>query len=217
MKIVQFFGLILLFTATSCGQQLNKEIAASYAIEAENILEQGGDTLTALHLYDNAIALDSLQPLWFYIRGVILQYYVGDLNRAIEDYKKAIEIDSTFAPGYCIIGLALYEKEKYSEAIGYFEKSRFLLPTYWKPYYGFGITYYQLGEFEKAILNLKKSDEVDKSNKVKREWINYFLGLCYKDLGDMEQAIYYLNLSAEQGHPNAKKLMYLIENRTEQL
>ncbi len=205
---------MLLFTVTSCEHVSTKEIAARYALKAKDIIEQGGDTLAALDLFDKAIALDSSKSAFFYMRGVITQYNVGDLNQAVEDYKKAIEIDSTFAPSYWSIGRVLCDKEKYSEAINYFEKLRSLSPIDWEPYYRLGVTYYELGEFEKAILNLKKSDEVDESNRVRREWINYYLGLCYKDLGDMEQASYYLNLSAKQGHSDAKILMYLIENET---
>ena len=211
--MVRFFVWVLLLTMTSCMQPFNKEeIAARYVLEAEDIIKQNGDILIALRLYNNAIALDSLQPTWFYNRGII-QEKIGDSIRGFEDYKRAIEIDSTFAAGYWIIGLALYEKGKYYEAIDYFEKLRSLSPTAWSPYYGLGISYYQLGEFEKAILDLKRSDELDISNEAKKEWTNYYLGLCYKDLGDMEQASYYLNLSAKQGHSDAKILIYLIEKQ----
>ncbi len=203
MKIVRFLIWTLLFTATSC-QQLNKEIAISYAMEAEDIIKQGGDTLAALRLYDKAIALDSLEPMWFYNRGIIRENF-GDSIRGFEDYKRAIEIDSTFTAGYWVIGLALFDKKKYAETIGYFEKLLSLSPTAWMTYYGLGITYYQLGEFEKAISNFKKSDEFDKSSEADREWTNYYLGLCYKGLGEMETAKYYLNRSAEQGLQEAKE------------
>ena len=201
MKIVQFFGLILLFIATSCGQWLNKEVAISYAMEAEEILKQGGDTLAALRLYDKAIALDSLEPMWYYNRGITKEDS-GDSICGFEDYKRAIRVDSTFAAAYYAIGLSFYHKEIYSEAINYFEKIVSLNPNT-SICYDLGITYYQIKEFEKAIFNFEKYKALgfDKD----QSWTNYHLGMCYKGLGEMETAKYYLNRAAEQGDLEAKE------------
>ena len=173
-KIFIFCAMLFFLTMFSCGR-VRKEVALGYAHEAEAIIAQGGDTLAALRLYDRAIALYPLYPMFFYNRGLIREN-LGDSIGGLEDFRRSIEIDPTFEAGYWVIGLALYDKGKYLEAISYFEKLLYLSPTALMTYYGLGLAYYRLGKFERAIYNFKRFDELDKSNR-DSEWTNYYLGL----------------------------------------
>jgi tetratricopeptide (TPR) repeat protein len=197
-KLLLFYTLLLLFSVSSC-TWINKQIALSYVLEAEEILAQAGDTLAALRLYDKAITLDPLEPTWIYNRGSIRQN-IGDSIGGMEDFRRSIEIDSTFEAGYFAIASALFNQGKFLESIYYSEKIALLNPNAWKNSYGLGLTFYYLGKFEEAILNFRKYDAVDRNY----EWTNFYLGMSYKGLGDLEQAKHYLSRAAEQGLQEAK-------------
>ena len=209
MTVKKRFGisfLILFLTMFSCGR-IRQEIALAYVHKAEEILAQGGDTLAALRLYDRAIELDPLEPMWFYNRGVIREY-IGDSIGGLEDFRRSIEIDPTFALGHWGTALALFDREKYLKTLHHLNKVLFFAPGSWRTYYALGLTHYRLREFEEAILNFRKYDAVNQD----AEWVNYHLGVSYKGLGNMEKARHYLTRAAEQGLQEAKEELERWEN-----
>jgi len=200
-KKILLFIVFLLLILISCQQNrknFQHAIAYNYILQAHELYENG-DTLAAVKFYDKAIELDSLQPDWFYNRGVILEQ-IGDSIRGFADLLKSIEIDSLYEAGYFAIGATLYEQGKYAESIYYGEKLVFLNPDGWTSY-GLGLSYYQIGEYEKALRHLMRYDTVNKD----QMWTNYFLGMSYKGFGNMSLASEYLNRASEQGLQEAKE------------
>ena len=198
------YTAILFFVLVSC-QHSPKDLkptywnnmASTYVLQArESYLL--GDTLAAIGLLDRAIELDSLQPDWFLSRGGMLEQ-IGDSARGFKDFLKSIEIDSTYEEGYYNIGITLREQGRFAESIYYGEKLVSLDSSGWTSY-GLAVSYYYVGEFEKALSHLKKYEAVNKD----RMWPNYYFGVTYKSLGDTLLAKQYLNRSSEQGNQMAK-------------
>ena len=75
---------------------------------------------------------------------------LGEHERAIKDYDKAIELNPDYAKAYYNRGLAYAEQQKYNEAIKDYNKAIKLNPDYAEVYNNRGIVYAILGEHDKA-------------------------------------------------------------------
>jgi tetratricopeptide (TPR) repeat protein len=106
-------------------------------------------------------------------------------NVAIEDCKKAIELDSTYIDAYYYIGIANNEKKDYETAIGYFKKSIDLSPNYAKSWNHMGFSYEKLNQFDKAIDAYKKAVGFEPNYAL----ANYNLGNGYKQENQFDNAI----------------------------
>ena len=85
-----------------------------------------------------------------------------DLNKTIEYYTKAIELDPEYAAAYCGRGFAYYTKSgDYQEAIDDFTKAIELNPEYAAAYNNRGGAYRELGQYQKAIDDFTKAIELD--------------------------------------------------------
>ena len=82
------------------------------------------------------------------------------LNQAIDDYNKAIELDSNYTDAYINKGNCLISLNKPNEALGCFNKTLKLNPTYALAYYQKGNAQYALKQNKEACLNWKKSLEL---------------------------------------------------------
>jgi len=72
-------------------------------------------------------------------------------DTAIQDGKKAIELDSTYIDAYYYIGIANNEKKDYNTAIEYFKKIIDLNSDHAKAWNHMGFSYEKLDQFDKAI------------------------------------------------------------------
>lgn len=104
---------------------------------------------------------------------------------AIEDCKKAIELDSTYIDAYYYIGIANNEKKDYDTAIGYFKKSIDLSPSYAKSWNHMGFSYEKLDQFDKAIDAYKKAVGFEPNYAL----AHYNLGNGYKHEKQFDNAI----------------------------
>lgn len=84
-----------------------------------------------------------------------------DYEKAIEEYKKAIEINSGFAPAYNLIGYAYRPLKKYDEAEQAFKKYIELIPSDPNPYDSYAELLMKMGRFDESITQYKKALSVD--------------------------------------------------------
>ena len=75
----------------------------------------------------------------------------GDYQRAIEEFNRAISIDSEYVDAYCGIGIAYLNQKNYEKAIESFEKATVLDPDEPIAYYLLGKAYEEIMNYEKAI------------------------------------------------------------------
>ena len=91
----------------------------------------------------------------------IAYFNKGDFDRAIKDFTKAIDLNSSDGIAYYNRGNAYSEKEEYEAAIADFTKAIDLNPDYAIAYNNRGGTYYLKEEYERAIVDFTKAIDLN--------------------------------------------------------
>ena len=99
----------------------------------------------------------------FYQKRAAVSAARGDLDSAIADYGKAIEMPDADSGDYLNRGVAFYGKKSYSEALADLSKSIELKPTS-IAYLNRGFVQERLGSTEKAMADFQKSVDLDDNN-----------------------------------------------------
>ncbi|MGC8940987.1 MAG: tetratricopeptide repeat protein, partial [Candidatus Nanoarchaeia archaeon] len=84
----------------------------------------------------------------------------GELDKAIQDFNKALELDPNFVEAYNNRGIAYAYKGEFDKAMQDWNKALELDPKYANAYYNRGIAYANKGEFNKAMQDLNKAREL---------------------------------------------------------
>jgi tetratricopeptide (TPR) repeat protein len=93
-------------------------------------------------------------------------------EKAIEQYKKAIAINPSYAAAYNILGYAYRPLEKYADAETAFKKYIDLIPNDPNPYDSYAELLMKTGRFDESIAQYKKALEVDP------HFSNSFIGIA---------------------------------------
>ena len=117
-------------------------------------------------------------------RGMLFESR-GNLFDALNDYSKALAIDSSYYFGYYNRGNVYLDLHKYSDAIRDFTKAIQLNPNYVNSYVNRGICYLELGEFKKSIEDFTMSLRLDST----QADVWYFLGEAYFSTKDYSRAL----------------------------
>jgi len=75
----------------------------------------------------------------------------GDYQQAIEEFNRALTIDSKYVDAYCGIGIAYLHQKKYKEAVEAFKKVIALDPDKAIAYYLLGMAYEEIMNYGEAI------------------------------------------------------------------
>ena len=106
-------------------------------------------------------------------------------GKAIETYKKAIEINPNLADAYVGVGTIYLDDEQIDEAIEYFKRAVEANPTYVVAYLNLGSAYEYNDQIDEAIASYEKTVEIDP--KIVRAYIS--LGALYMGKGNRDKAI----------------------------
>lgn len=138
-----------------------------------------------------------LDPLSLPINTFLGDMYLnaGMIPDAIEQYKRTLEIDSTFRAAINGLGWANYHSGNFSESLRLFKKSQEIAGDVFKSVANTGFIYAKMGETEKAFECIKKIETKEQSSSE----INYTLdyALLYLGLGDYDKVFQYLNKAFE--------------------
>ncbi len=117
----------------------------------------------------------------------------GEREKAMNLYKRAIEVDPDYEKAYNNLGVAYDSLGKRDEAVALLKKAIKLNPNYADPYSNLGIIYTSMGKHEEAIRSYEKAIEINPS------FFDAYnnLGLVYKNLGEKEKAIELFKKSIE--------------------
>jgi tetratricopeptide (TPR) repeat protein len=90
-------------------------------------------------------------------------YFFGrqEYDKAIEEYRRSIEIAADFAPAYNILGYAYRTVGRYPEAEQAFEKYIELIPNDPNPYDSYAELLMKMGRFDESIAQYRKALEVN--------------------------------------------------------
>jgi len=120
------------------------------------------------------------------LAGILL--FAGKYDQAIEQTRKALEIDSNFWWSYQILGLAYEQKKLYPEAIAALEKARSLDNN--PSILGYlGYVYAAAGKKSKALRVLAELNGLSKQRHVPP----YSIAIIYAGLNDKDLAFEWLN------------------------
>jgi Tfp pilus assembly protein PilF len=122
----------------------------------------------------------------------------GDIDGAIENYKKALEIDPCKAKSLNNLGSCYAETGDYYKAIECFKKSIECNPNLSQGYYNLGLSYEHLGDINKAIEYYQKTVELDP----KKEKAYNNIGICFTKMNDFKTALYYFEKAYQLNKEN---------------
>jgi len=113
----------------------------------------------ALETYDRAIALGAGAIGWYY-RGVA-ETNLGDLDAAVEAFRKAIEIDPEMGAGYRDLGKVLSDRSRYEEALEVLRTATSMLPEDATAHYLAGAAALRAGRADEALPLLDEATRLD--------------------------------------------------------
>jgi len=132
------------------------------------------------------INLDISKPvrLSHYNKGVI---YVaqGKLDKALDEYKKVLEVTPQDVNTHFGLGEIYYRQEKYEKAAEEFKKCLNLNPAFLDAYYNLGLTLFKLDKFNEAIRYLNKLLKLD----FKDAEVHFLLARLYLRIGECVKAL----------------------------
>ncbi|HOY31082.1 MAG TPA: tetratricopeptide repeat protein [Bacteroidales bacterium] len=129
---------------------------------------------------------------------------IGDKNKAIYNFSKAIEISPDFLFAYWNRGLAYDELQQPDKALADYTKAIEIDRKCIDAYYNRGVVYDKLGQPDKAIEDYTKAIEIDPKTYVK-SYNNR--GVDYEKLGQWDKAIADYSKMAELEGWNARPLV----------
>ena len=156
-------------------------------------------TFMQIGVWDNAVGLWSYViqkepekvPFAYYNRGVAF-YRVGQMDRAIEDYSKAIALDPSYSKAYANRGFVFEKIAQPDKAIADYDRAIVLNPLDAQTYNNRGVFFERAGELDKAISNYDKvielnSDEAQSYNN--RGVVFERMGRYNRAIADYDKAI----------------------------
>lgn len=85
----------------------------------------------------------------------------GDLGKAVEEFKKAIEINPNYADAYHNLGNTYQQMGQFDLAVVNYQKALSINPHLWQSYQNMAAIYFNAGDFPKALENIKKAAEIN--------------------------------------------------------
>jgi tetratricopeptide (TPR) repeat protein len=125
-------------------------------------------------------------------------YAKGELDQALADCNKAIELDPKLAAAYSTRGKAYYGKDEVDRALADYNKAIELDPKLAVAYNNRGLVYGDKGEVDRALADYNKAIELDPTLAV--AYNNR--GIVYKHKGEFDQALADYNKALELNPKN---------------
>jgi Tfp pilus assembly protein PilF len=139
----------------------------------------------------NSLSADEVSELE-YTRG-IHELQLGNYDKALEHFKKTIEIDPKNGEAFYYMGVTLNRLAEYEKAIPAFEKALSLKPDLNIIYLDYGISLFELGRYEDAIEKFKVSYIHYPDTAI----LNHYMGLTLFKLGRYREAISHFQRARE--------------------
>lgn len=127
---------------------------------------------------------------------------VGDYDKAIRDFSRAIELESKYVFAYTERGLAWEMKGFHEKALADYDKAVSINPEYGKTYKYRAFTWEAMGEYVKAIDDCKKAIELNPDDSE----AFYQMGSIYCKQKDEKDALQFLEMAFKNGYHDFKTL-----------
>jgi len=128
-----------------------------------------------------------------------------EYDKAMENCRRALELDEIFVEAYYHIGLAYNSKKKYDSAIENFEKAVNYDPKHVNSWNSMGLAYEAKEDYDKAVKNLNKAIEI--APDFSEGWYN--LGNVFKLRIEYDKAIEHYTKATEVNPEFAKAWFFM--------
>ena len=217
-------------TAISKALEIDNTLAEAHAVAADyqlsyewNWVEAEREILKALELNPNDAGARTLYGTYFQAKG--------QFDNAIEQRKKAREVDTLSPLLTANVGYPIYYAGRYDESIQYFQKALELDPNFAWSYLWIGQADLENGKKDEALKNIQKAIALSEGNvrieatlgyayakignradaeriitqlqaKSKETYISpYFIAVVYAGLNDKDAAFEWLEKAFDERHP----------------
>ncbi|RMF98431.1 MAG: tetratricopeptide repeat protein [Candidatus Schekmanbacteria bacterium] len=110
---------------------------------------------------------------------------MNDYEGAMREYKKTIQLDSSYPLPYNNIGVLYCNKQQYDKAVGWFQKAVDINPEYVDAYFNLALIYKKKGMIDRAIEEYEKAEKINPNDvPIQKE-----LGILYMKKGDLSNAL----------------------------
>ena len=154
--------------------------------------QKKGNMRDAEILYNEILKKDPKQFTVYYNLGSIFNQ-LGEYQKSIPYYKKAIEINPEYAEGHNTLGSMYIQMDEKQKAINCFEIAIKINSNLFDPNNNLGVLLTEIKEFKKAKNCFEKAIEINPANKK----VFYNIGNLYKELGEYQKSITYFDKAIE--------------------
>lgn len=166
-----------------------------------------GKNADAIDKFTQGIAEDNTNPALFYYRGLAYERQ-GELDLALADYQKSIELKPDFALPFARSGISYAKQKNYEKACEYYQQALDLGDSDVTTYYNYGAVLMNQGKSQEAKIVFEKLLELDENYADAL----YQLGIISLGLGESGKAKVYLERFVEMDPENnnaaiAKKIL----------
>jgi tetratricopeptide (TPR) repeat protein len=126
-------------------------------------------------------------------------YQYGDIDGAIEEFKKALAVDPKHVNVHNSLGVCYGVQGKLDLAIEAFETAIDLDPGDVMATYNLGLAHHKQGNKEKALELFLHAHKLDGDNPE----VACQIGMCYREMHEVDSAIEFLEKAAENTHKGA--------------
>ncbi len=120
----------------------------------------------------SAISLDPENPSYYFERGSILSYPIGDDNQAIQDFKRVIQLEPKHVGAHRQCCLSLLVMGKPNEALTHAIAALQLKPEEGETHFCLGEAYLSLDLNDEAVASLRKAVNLDSSKEYYTDALN---------------------------------------------
>ncbi len=182
-----------------------------------------GDIFMARRMYREAIEAYSrgIRDIAIMYNKIGIAYHqLGELDRALEHYQKALQIDPNYAEAINNIGTVYYARKRYRQAIEYYQKALKLAPRSASIYSNLGTAYFARKKYKEAFEAYQKALEIDpevferrstagvllqERSVEERAKFHFYLAKVYARAGNVEKALLYMRKALEEGFREKEK------------
>ena len=205
--------------------KIKKSIDDIHSEEIKLLIEQGNQLASkkayeeAFNFYEKALKVNEMmEEPDIKNKGLIKESYKRELinkakmeiegkqyDVAIENGKKAVELDGKFVEGYYYISIAYNFKKKFDAVIENLQKALSYDKNHIESWNLIGLAYNAKKEYDTALENLRKAIEIDPSYST--GWFN--IGNVYKQMKEFDKAIENYSKATKLAPDHAKAWFFM--------
>lgn len=152
-----------------------------------DLLREEGYISEALKLIEKALSIAPWNALHHYNYGRLLAD-INKIDKARMEFRKALELDSTFSRAYLGEGIVLLKEGKTEEALKTLSKASLLEPNLSEIHSFLAIAYYQKHEVRAALDELKRAEECDPLDSTPHQLASAIYNNLYMPVEAIEEA-----------------------------